>query len=98
MTTTEFEQILLGGSGTRIITSATGSVLNLKGLTIQVLTDTVFLSISGKNKEGEVIDYFGDAQNWDWVTVPAGAILFAGVGNYIEKLQLSSGTIALNKA
>jgi len=97
MKSEEFEQILLGGSGSQIVED-TNARTSLKVKTIEVLTDTVFTQVTGLDSAGNAIDYEGDTTNWNWVNVPAGTTLYAGIGNYIDKVQLTSGKVKFNKA
>jgi hypothetical protein len=96
MTLQEFEQILLGGSGSQIVDD-TGARTQLKIKSIDVLTDTVFAVATGLDGAGNAIDYKNDTTNWNWVNVPAGTTLFAGIGNFIDKVQLTSGKVKFNK-
>lgn len=96
MKSEEFEQILLGGSGSQIVNDANART-GLKVKTIEVLTATVFTQVTGIDSAGNAIDYKGDTTNWNWVNAPAGMTLYAGIGNYIDKVQLASGSVKFNK-
>jgi len=96
MTSKEFEQILLGGSGSQMVDD-TNARTSLKVITIEVLTDTVFNQVTGIDAADNAIDYKTDTTNWNWVNIPAGTTLYAGIGNYIDKVQLASGKVKFNK-
>jgi hypothetical protein len=91
---TTLEQVLLGGSGTRII-SDTNTHEGLKALSIVPEEDSVFITLTHVDPDGTETNAI-TTRNLGSMT--AGRLYTAGINSYFSVIKLDDGSIGYNEA
>jgi hypothetical protein len=90
---TNLEQVLLGGSGTKII-SDTNLRENLKVISFIPESDTVFETLTHVDPDGVATNAIATRSLG---SVTAGRLYVSGINSYFSTIKLTSGSIAYNE-